>query len=409
MAGSEGWLPPAQPSPCVLPALRADLDTCTLYVHIPFCAAKCAYCDFSSFAGVPGTLVERILDETLRQLQHFAARLRPKAVPSVYVGGGTPSLLCPEQVAGLLRGARAFGAGSGSSEPPETTVEANPESLGEEWLAACREAGANRISLGVQSLHDPLLQALGRRATAAQARRGLSLLQRGWPLSTNVDLLAGIPGQTTRELERDIREVEACGHVSLYTLTPPSGSSVRLDRDRADRLWLSGKRLLERLGFENYEVSNFARPGRQCRHNLGYWRLDPYLGVGPAAVATLPSPEGAPQRLSNPAFLERFLAGQGWGIQVEQIAPREFLLETLMVGLRLREGIRAEVFTRRFGQGLPQLLPVLWREWRGRGVVREGKEAYALTEEARLRLNPLLVEASSAIEREAPALALRWP
>jgi oxygen-independent coproporphyrinogen-3 oxidase len=401
---------PGQPG---LACLRPGLPSVSLYIHIPFCAAKCLYCDFCSFPDVPARQIQRVLDEIHRQLERFVRILRPAAVSSVYVGGGTPSLLSPDQISALLRSVQGLGPGPRADPAPEWTVEANPESLTEEWLAACRDNGVNRLSLGVQSLHDPLLAALGRRASAAQARQALALLDREWPHTLSTDLLAGIPGQGARQLERDIREVTAggCAHVSLYTLTPPSRSPLRVDRDAADRLWLGGRRLLERLGYRNYEISNFARPGEECRHNLGYWRLDPYLGVGPAAVGTLAARGGGPLRLSNPAALTRYLEGEAgsWGLEIERIAPRDFLLENLMMGLRLQEGINEGVFRRRFGTGLPELLPELWRRWRREKLVAGQGGAYALTDAGRLRLNPLLVEASEALEFLDPQLPLCWP
>jgi oxygen-independent coproporphyrinogen-3 oxidase len=222
----------------------------------------------------------------------------------------------------------------------------------------------------------------------------------------------GVPGQSRADLFRDLREARqaGAGHVSLYALTPPPGTALAeaVQEDARDELWLAGFEQLEAQGYRNYEVANFARPGEECLHNLRYWRLEPYLGVGPGAVSTLPGADGGVLRLYHPENIPAYLAGNPWGLRREAIRPKEFLLETLMMGFRLRNGIGAEEFSRRFGRPLPDLIPGVWRRWREQGYLQEVCEAYAFTDRARLFLNRRLLEAQEALgEAEEPAV--RWP
>jgi oxygen-independent coproporphyrinogen-3 oxidase len=325
----------------------------------------------------------------------------------VYVGGGTPSLLPARSLERLLAGIRAF-----APEPAEWTVEANPESLTTGFLEICARQGADRLSLGVQSTRDRLLQVLGRPGDEADNRMALRRIHSSWSGRLNLDFLVGVPGQTRADLFRDLRQAREAraGHVSLYALTPPPGTALAeaVQEDARDELWLAGVEQLEAQGYRNYEVANFARPGQECRHNLRYWRLEPYLGVGPGAVSTLPGAGGEVFRLYHPEDIPAYLAGNPWGLRRETIRPKEFLLETLMMGFRLRSGIGAEEFSRRFGRPLPELLPGLWREWGQRGYLREDSTAYAFTDQGRLFLNRRLLEAQEALgEAEEPAV--RWP
>lgn len=254
-------------------------------------------------------------------------------------------------------------------------------------------------------------------------------MREGWPGRVSVDFLAGIPGQTAEDLRQDLAramENPAVGHISLYTLTPLPDTELagRVDPEEQDRLWLQGYAFLESRGFRNYEISNFARLGEECRHNLRYWRLEPYLGVGPAAVSTLPW-RGRLMRLSHPESLEAYLEGpapgepaqvehtgvpSGWGLQAEEIGAEDFLFETLMMGLRLREGIRRESFQRRFGRPLEELIGPLWARWRAGGLASADPGRYRLNRRGRWVLDRLLREAAEYLEEAGlPPLAVSWP
>jgi len=406
----------------------------SLYVHVPFCASKCRYCDFFSVPvsreeGSDG-LAARVVDETLAQLDRFRELAPPVRFETVYVGGGTPSVL-PHGLLDLLLGRLA------GLEPVEWTVEANPESLDREFLAACSRAGVTRLSVGLQSMDDRLLAALGRPGTVGDNRRGLDLIADAWTGDVSLDLIAGIPGQSREGLLAGIADVTArCGHASLYALTVEpgtpfaalveAGSIVLEARDHYDELWLAGRAALEAAGLHQYEVSNFAREGKECRHNLRYWHLEPYLGVGPGAVSTLPPDLAAVLtgtrirapviRLANPRDLDAFfagaepLSGAPWGIEAEAITGISFVLETLMMGLRLRRGISAESFGRRFGADIELLAPGLWRRWTDRGFAAPQADRLLLTARGLLILDPLLRELAGALRGASlPAAGISWP
>jgi oxygen-independent coproporphyrinogen-3 oxidase len=389
------------------PGALASSNPVSLYVHLPFCRSKCPYCDFFSVPCDRNEDMESVVDGILGELSWFKERLRPSAVPTVYVGGGTPSLLPERALRRLCEGIRAF-----APQPAEWTVEANPESLTPAFLEICAQQGADRLSLGVQTLSDGLLRVLGRAGDAADNRVALERIHSLWRKRLNLDFLVGVPGQKRRDLFRDLREAReaGAGHVSLYALTPPEGTALAeaVQPEARDALWLAGFGELEAQGYRNYEVANFARAGQQCLHNLRYWRLEPYLGVGPGAVSTLPGAGGEVLRLHHPENLAAYLAGNPWGLCVETITPKEFLFETLMMGFRLRDGIERDRFVQRFGLALPEMMPELWRRWQEQGFLREDLAAYAFTNQGRLLLNRRLLEAQEALDAVAE-LAVRWP
>lgn len=407
----------------------------SLYVHIPFCKSKCIYCDFFSVPH-PGGDVQRqrearVTEETIRQARLFGDALQMKEARTVYVGGGTPSMLSTETLTLLLEALRGL-------SPAEWTVEANPESLGSAFLEICTKAGVSRLSVGIQTTQAPLLTLLERPGTREDTEDALGLLRGQWRGDISLDFLAGIPGQSAEGLLADLASTlsERVGHVSLYSLTVEDDTELERriaeGRIRAnppdldEQIWLAGKDALEKAGYRHYEVSNFARPGKECLHNLGYWRLEPYLGVGPGAVSTLPAvrvsgllgrsgagPAGTTVvRVSNPHDLGQFLRGEDglWGMQVEEVGDRDFLLESLMMGLRTAEGISAAGLERRFGRSFAELFPGVWERWVENGTAAADARRIRLTPQGRLFLNRHLLEIERAIHsRELPPLRILWP
>jgi oxygen-independent coproporphyrinogen-3 oxidase len=320
----------------------------------------------------------------------------------------------------------------------EWTVESNPETLNEGFLETCEHAGVTRLSVGIQSFSTKHLRTLRRRATREHALSAIQLLRERWGGRLNLDFITGIPGQTVSDVEEDLA-VLGDGwpdHVSLYQLTVEPGTpleamvnqgGIALNTTELDEtLWLMGREELIRRGYGQYEVSNFCLPGHECRHNMRYWRIDPYVGAGPGAVSTLPAewaartsrrPELARReqsvvRFTVPRNLSEFLEGDEnfWGIETEMIGPTDFLLETVMMGLRLRGGIPEAAVRSRFGGGFAQLLPGVWEGWVGRGLALPPDGSLRLSPDGLLLLDMLLREVVDAMRRTSFAnLRLEWP
>ena len=382
----------------------------SLYVHVPFCRAKCGYCAFCSYPRPEPELQRAVVRRTLVQAAAWAKRLGGLASPTAYVGGGTPSVLPPDLLEELLRGLAALW-GDG---PEEFTVEANPESLTPAFLDLCGAWGVTRLSLGVQTFSGTLRAAVGRRCTDAEVYRALDLLSDSWPGALSLDLISGLPGQRPGEAVSDVDRAASWrpAHVSLYALTLEHEGSGLRTAEGADELWMEGRERLEELGYPGYEVSNFAPAGRECRHNLRYWRLEPYLGVGPSAVSTVPDGRGGVLRVESAHSLEDYLgAADPLGrASVEPVGAADFLFETLIMGLRLREGLDAGTLERRFGAPLAELLPRTLESWRERGLLADRPGRVGLTPRGLLLLDVLLLEAREEIDAlPAGAVGLLWP
>jgi len=333
-------------------------DRLALYVHWPFCLSKCPYCDFNSHVreGVDHARWRRAL---LSEIDHFAGRLPGRRLTSVFFGGGTPSLMEPATVAAVLEHATDHWA---PVQDLEVTLEANPSSSGAEPFGAYAAAGVNRLSLGVQALDDKALGFLGRRHSAAEALSAIAHARRAFD-RLSIDLIYARPGQdraTWRgELERAL--AEGPDHISLYQLTIEPGTTFHALRRRGElaempereaaELFEETRAQLAAAGLPAYEVSNHARPGAECRHNLVYWRSGDYLGVGPGAHGRLTI---AGQRLA----LSQHRAPEVWLERVERrghatrgesaLADAERLQEFVMMGLRLRDGIARSAFRQAF-------------------------------------------------------------
>lgn len=317
-------------------AVSRSAEGTGLYVHVPFCSVKCYYCDFTAFSG-QGSASDRYVDAVLAE-----AALYPGVAPdTLYVGGGTPTELSAAQLSRLLGGLAArFGRIEGLRE---STVEASPETGDPARLDALAAAGVGRLSFGLQTASDRLLKSIGR-------QHGFEDFKRVWAdarargFSLNVDLMQGLPGQTADDARRDLEAVLALepDHVSLYTLQVEDRTlfgkrEVEVDSDLARITMEAAISRLERAGFSHYEVSNFARPGREALHNLGYWVDRPGLGLGCGASGFLGG-----ERYQNEeklkAYLDRVARGERPVASAERLEGKEKLGESLMLRLRLLEG-----------------------------------------------------------------------
>jgi oxygen-independent coproporphyrinogen-3 oxidase len=325
------------------------------------------------------SFIKAVLDDIEDQLAFF----KVEHIPSVYIGGGTPSVLGAARMEQLLEGLSILLKPLGE-KLAEFTVEANPESADESFLRSCVNGGVNRLSLGVQSVYLPSRRAVNRGDCRIGER--LALAAEYFPGAFSVDLIAGLPHCTEEILLSDINRVLAFkpAHVSLYSLiteleTPlgkrleQNGSAaISLPQgDDADNIWIAGRDALEKAGLAQYEVSNFALPGKACIHNIRYWKMENWLGAGPAASGTIIDNEtGSGRRFTYPSDIEAYLAAPRPRIchaRTEELPPPELAKESLLMGFRYIEGPGPQLFKQRFGRTVEDFIPKTITKWRGRG------------------------------------------
>lgn len=336
-------------------------DPIGVYVHVPFCAGKCPYCDFYSLAADEATK-DAYVAAVLRDVSPYAGRVR---ADTLYFGGGTPSLLGGERVARLTS---ALKTAFSIPDDGEITMEANPGDALAAVLSAFRCAGGNRVSLGVQATDDATLAALGRRHTVAQAENAVKTAHQCGLTNVSVDVMLGVPGQTVTAVQKTAETVAAWGvtHLSAYLLKIEPGTPfakhtpVLPDEDEAADLYLAAVTSFAAKGFSQYEISNFAKPGFESRHNLKYWNAAEYLGFGPAAHSYFGG-----KRTYFARDLQGFLAGT-LSLQAEENradiafsagSPEEYAL----LRLRLCDGLSEVAFRQTFGTPIPA-------QWRARAA-----------------------------------------
>jgi oxygen-independent coproporphyrinogen-3 oxidase len=305
-----------------------------LYIHVPFCAHRCGYCDFVTVTGnedLRGRYVAAVVADVRR------AGVQPE---TIFVGGGTPSILADEDLARLL---------AALPRAAEVTVECNPETITPAKAQVLVEGGVTRISLGAQSFRPHLLDVLERRARPAQIRDAVAILRGAGVQSLNLDLIFGVPGQDCGDLRADLDDVLALepDHVSAYELeakpgtrfTHRHGRELERQAEAMEAYYEEVVATLRAAGYRWYETANFCRPGRECRHNLGYWLGHDYLGIGVGAVSTI----GLERRRNRPSlrtYLEAVEKGSAAPAEVERLTPAERGMERLMLGLRLDAPLR---------------------------------------------------------------------
>ena len=360
-----------------------------LYIHWPFCLAKCPYCDFNSHVreGVEVGLWRRAL---LADMRHEASRTAGKPLESIFFGGGTPSLMPPALVAALLAEAERLW---GFAEGIEITLEANPSSVEASNFRDLAAAGVNRVSLGLQSLEDETLRFLGRLHGAQEGLAAVQTAQAAFE-RVSVDLIYARPGQTADQWQRELDQALGLGtgHVSLYQLTIEPGTRFATDvrrgafdplaDDPAADLFAVTRSVTEAAGLPAYEVSNHARPGEESRHNLAYWRYRDYAGIGPGAHGRRGGQ--ATLRHRKPENWLEAVSRQGHGIKEERrLGQREQASEALLMGLRLAEGVDLAGLSERFALAPGELvdpaklalyesLGLAWRNGRRIGVTPQG-------------------------------------
>ena len=401
-----------------------------LYVHIPFCTSKCSYCDFFSVPCAK-KIDDEYIDAVLNEAACTASLRDIDSWKTIYVGGGTPSLLSEKQIdflfSGLLKMSR--------KAPLEVTMEANPSDVTESLLDAASASGVTRISCGIQSFNDASLRRVRRRSRADDVYRALSLFDKNRPKALSVDMIARLPEETDASFASGLKTLlsYAPDHISLYSLTVEEGTplcseiesgKILHDIDASDALWISGRDFLCGAGYEQYEVSNFCRRGCECLHNLAYWNLESYAGIGAGATGTFYRKDvsarftntrdieaytrfwkskkiDAEDLRSRIFFSDDFRTVQGAAerrfgelpFSVEYIDKKTEAFEFFMMGLRMTRGICRETYEKRFGT-FPEKAETLFKSWEGRGLAlrreKHGERFYALTKEGLLFLNEFL-------------------
>ena len=376
------------------------LPPLSLYVHYPWCVRKCPYCDFNSHearGGLGSIPEEDYLAALVADLEAALPQIWGRRIVSVFIGGGTPSLLSARGLDTLLMALRAR---LQLLPEAEITLEANPGAIEADKFAAFRDAGINRISLGIQSFDERHLAALGRIHTAAEARRAVDLALQRFD-NVNLDLMYALPLQTLAEARRDIETAAACGvaHLSAYHLTlepntpfhhaPPPLPEDDLAADMQEMV----EATLAGAGYQHYETSAFARPGRRCAHNLNYWNFGDYLGIGAGAHGKISAPEGI-VREARRKHPRDYLASAAQGDFVQEfrtVGSTELPFEFMMNALRLTEGFAPRLFEERTGLPLEAIRCEVDAA-RRTGLMETSAERIAPSKQGQRFLNQLLLE-----------------
>lgn len=347
-----------------------------LYIHYPFCRSKCAYCGF--YSRVREEESEALyVSALLQEARFWGSRLDRPRISTLYIGGGTPSLIRPHI---LERIVEAIEDNFTLADDLEFSLEANPDSLDSEHARSLARLGVNRVSIGVQSLDEGQLSLLERPHDAKQGIRAVEAVRSAGIDAIGLDLLWGLPQQTPEDwlsqLERAV-SLEP-GHISCYCLTLEEGTRLpeRVERgelqlpgeERLEAMYVRGAELLAKRGYTHYEIANFARPGAVCRHNSGYWQGRDYLGLGPSAVSTLRG-----RRWANPADIARYaeaVRNEGPAREAEHLTSEQRIEELLLLSLRTREGLDLDRYRDLAGEELLHLRAGVIQELRERGLIR---------------------------------------
>ena len=385
------------------------MKSISLYIHIPFCLSKCTYCDFfskpqpCSKSPVPDDYVSALCSE----LKYRLGQIKDKTVSTIYIGGGTPSLLNENQIEKISGTIKQFPL----SEDPEFTFELNPDDINEQLLKALWKNGITRLSVGVQSFSDTVLKSIQRRADSACIYSALDCIKAFWPGKMSADLICGLPYETEETMLKALQNLinYEIPHISFYSLCveeeTPLGKQITnglvpYDQDFCDDLWIKGRDFLLQNGYEQYEISNFCKTENECRHNMTYWTHKDYIGAGAGACGTIYNQDGTGIRLNNTKDINAYI--QFWNNLTENPEPdipqeKEILelqtsiFEYFMMGLRTKNGVSPQEYKDIFGSPMPEKIINVFRKWEQKGLCI-CKERYALNEKGMLFLNNILQE-----------------
>lgn len=389
-------------------------NSISIYIHIPFCLSKCSYCDFFS---IPCKCISDDYIAAVCNEIDFRIKKLPEIseIKTVYIGGGTPSLLKADQFKKLSNHLSKY---IKSFDDIEFSVEVNPDDVTESLLKTLENCGVNRISCGIQSMNDKSLSSVNRRTDSQLNNNALETFRKNWSKKLSFDLIAGLPYETHQSFEKGVKTVINANpdHISLYTLTVEEGTvlsdkiencEIEYDFDFNDKLWLLGKELLEKSGYNHYEVSNFSKTGFECKHNLTYWKHDNYLGIGSGGTGTIYGKNGCGFRWTNAADISKYTTF--WnkdfifihdndlpeGIQNSEVIDKEnSIFEFFMMGLRTKFGVNSIDFESIFSEKMPDSFIKLITEWKNKDFARiifqNDNTNYSLNEKGILFLNKFL-------------------
>ena len=380
---------------------RGEKPALGLYIHIPFCKAKCAYCDFYSLAHSEEKM-DSYTAALLRHLEEVAPRAAGMQVDTVYFGGGTPSYL---GTARLIRILQTVQRRYDVTRDAEITLEANPDSAGDWWaLRRLRRAGFNRLSLGVQSTDDELLRRIGRVHTCEQVQQAVTAARKAKLTNLSLDLIYGLPGQTMEDWQRTLADAVALGpeHLSCYGLKLEEGTPLWQQRqaltlpddDAQADMYLYTVAALSEAGYGQYEISNFARAGRESRHNLKYWRMQEYAGFGPGAHSDFGG-----VRYGYVRDLDAYIAGRLVLAEAETDGTLARDFEYVMLSLRTAEGIDRRTFENRYRQRF-EAMERLFVQYEQAGLAQRTEGGWRLTPRGFLVSNSIIVALQEALGRQ---------
>lgn len=383
----------------------------SLYIHIPYCISKCSYCDFFSIGcgkkSIPDNYINALCKEIVFRLNFFNVR----QLKTIYVGGGTPSLLTAKQLSEITE---SITSTVSLAEDYEFTIEINPDDVSVELLESFEKNGITRISCGIQSLNEKSLKYSNRRASLEQNIYALELLHEYWKKDLSLDIICGLPEETEASFIDGLNKLIPYSpvHISMYSLTVEpetalgkavDAGTLDIDYDFQDELWLAGRKFLNENGYNQYEVSNFCRSGAECKHNLSYWNHEGYIGVGSGACGTVYLENGEGVRWTDKTDLKGYI--DFWNSafdennlfeELEQVELETSEFEFFMMGFRKLSGITDVEYENCFNEKIPLDKIKVFKEWNGKKLMEIIPETncvrYCLNRNGILLLNPFLQE-----------------
>jgi oxygen-independent coproporphyrinogen-3 oxidase len=362
-----------------------------IYIHIPFCVKKCAYCDFYSVKW-DETREDKYIMTAINEIESYSELQDEYIVDTVFIGGGTPSIIEPQNIEELIASIKNTFI---MEENAEISMEANPNTLNTKKLNAYKSIGINRLSIGIQSLNDNILKTLGRIHNSKEALEVIEKAKYCGFENINADVMFNMPGQTIHDIDYTINELteESIKHISFYSLKLEKGTPMYLseknkeitmpDEDDEREMYYAGRNIMEKHNLMQYEISNFAMKGYECRHNLKYWNQEEYIGIGPSAHSFLGN-----TRFSNPSELKKYiLSGERKAFEIkaferkirEVMNENEMIFEYIMLQLRLTQGLKFAEFKNKFSKDFKEIYKEQIEKLLENGLIKLDDEGIRLT------------------------------